>query len=231
MAIITRITTKTRFETSDVPTQSEFVDLFDSVFMFADDDMDNIDQGVNQRWVTPTQISSWDSKAAGTHIHAIAQITGLQSALDGKALTSHTHSTADVTGLDGTLLIKQDFLNPSYFDAADLVVMSNTVEFQDYPHFFADLGGADITVNANGFVGGFSHDRFTAVIRNTSGSPQNVTLNFDWIDTGNPANHPIVAAGGFITVGINDILVIDGGFVKDDANQTVFVGYLENKNI
>jgi hypothetical protein len=39
--------------------------------------------------------------AAVSHAHAIADVTGLQTALDGKAATSHNHSAADLTS--GTL--------------------------------------------------------------------------------------------------------------------------------
>ena len=38
------------------------------------------------------------SKAASAHTHAIADVTGLQAALDGKAATAHTHAWADITG-------------------------------------------------------------------------------------------------------------------------------------
>ena len=37
------------------------------------------------------------------HGHAIADVTGLQTALDGKAASSHTHAIADVTGLQTAL--------------------------------------------------------------------------------------------------------------------------------
>lgn len=48
-------------------------------------------------------------KAAATHTHVIADVTGLQTALDGKqaagsyAATVHTHAIADVTGLQTAL--------------------------------------------------------------------------------------------------------------------------------
>lgn len=48
-------------------------------------------------------------KAAATHTHVIADVTGLQTALDGKqaagsyAATAHTHAIADVTGLQTAL--------------------------------------------------------------------------------------------------------------------------------
>ncbi len=57
---------------------------------------------------TATQ-TALDAKAAATHTHVIADVTGLQTALDGKqaagsyAATVHTHAIADVTGLQTAL--------------------------------------------------------------------------------------------------------------------------------
>jgi hypothetical protein len=54
-----------------------------------------------------------DGKAATSHTHAIADVTGLQTALDGKqaagsyAAASHTHGISDVTGLQTALDTKQ----------------------------------------------------------------------------------------------------------------------------
>lgn len=45
---------------------------------------------------------------ATAHGHAIADVTGLQTALDGKAASSHGHAIADVTGLQGELNDKAD---------------------------------------------------------------------------------------------------------------------------
>jgi hypothetical protein len=42
-------------------------------------------------------------KASATHAHAIADVTGLQTALDGKAASVHGHAIADVTGLQAAL--------------------------------------------------------------------------------------------------------------------------------
>jgi hypothetical protein len=47
--------------------------------------------------------SALDGKAASSHTHAIADTTGLQSALDGKAASSHTHVISNVTGLQTAL--------------------------------------------------------------------------------------------------------------------------------
>lgn len=57
---------------------------------------------------TATQ-TALDAKAAATHTHVIADVTGLQTALDGKqasgsyAATVHTHAIADVAGLQTAL--------------------------------------------------------------------------------------------------------------------------------
>ena len=47
-------------------------------------------------------------KANLEHIHKIADVTDLQTALDGKANATHTHVTSDVTGLDTALAGKAD---------------------------------------------------------------------------------------------------------------------------
>lgn len=44
-----------------------------------------------------------DTRTPKTHTHAIADTSGLQSALDAKAASSHTHTIANVTGLQAAL--------------------------------------------------------------------------------------------------------------------------------
>lgn len=44
------------------------------------------------------------------HSHAIADVTGLQTALDGKASSTHSHAQSDVTGLSTTLAAKADLV-------------------------------------------------------------------------------------------------------------------------
>jgi hypothetical protein len=73
----------------------------------------------NATWMTPLRTkqaiaelaaTDWDSVSGkpsaffpSAHTHAIADTTGLQTALDAKAPTSHTHAVADVTGLQSAL--------------------------------------------------------------------------------------------------------------------------------
>ncbi len=57
--------------------------------------------------VTGLQIAL-DAKAASAHSHVIGDVTGLQIALDGKAASSHAHTIANVTGLQIALDAKLD---------------------------------------------------------------------------------------------------------------------------
>lgn len=52
-----------------------------------------------------TEFGDGVSMAADDHDHAIADVTGLQTALDGKAATAHSHAQSDVTGLTGALAV------------------------------------------------------------------------------------------------------------------------------
>jgi hypothetical protein len=77
----------------------------------------------NTKWMSPLRVaqaieelgggggvSSWNDLTdkpstfpPATHTHAIADTSGLQTALDGKSATSHTHTIANVTGLQTAL--------------------------------------------------------------------------------------------------------------------------------
>ena len=54
------------------------------------------------------------SKAASSHGHAIAEVSGLQTALDGKASASHNHAIAEVTGLQTALNAKAALASPGF---------------------------------------------------------------------------------------------------------------------
>lgn len=54
-----------------------------------------------------------DGKSAVGHGHAIADVTGLQTALDGKAASSHSHAIANVTGLQTALDAKAPLASPA----------------------------------------------------------------------------------------------------------------------
>lgn len=59
-------------------------------------------------------------KADADHDHAIADVTGLQTALDGKADDGHTHLMADVTDLQAALDGKSDVGHNHDLDYADI---------------------------------------------------------------------------------------------------------------
>ncbi|WP_295842524.1 tail fiber domain-containing protein [uncultured Xanthomonas sp.] len=62
---------------------------------------------------TATQ-TALDGKAAASHSHTIANVTGLQDALDGKAAASHSHTIANVSGLQGALDAKANLSGASF---------------------------------------------------------------------------------------------------------------------
>jgi Phage tail repeat like len=64
------------------------------------------------------------------HTHAIADTTGLQTALDGKAATSHTHVKADVTDFAHTHLLADitDYTAPDLSGKQDVVAGVSSTE-------------------------------------------------------------------------------------------------------
>ncbi|HHA2886099.1 TPA: tail fiber domain-containing protein [Stenotrophomonas maltophilia] len=62
---------------------------------------------------TATQ-TALDGKAAASHSHTIANVTGLQAALDGKAAASHSHAIANVTGLQAALDAKANLSGANF---------------------------------------------------------------------------------------------------------------------
>jgi hypothetical protein len=58
MAVVSRATLKSYFETNDTPTQAQFVDLIDSCFNLNDDNSDNVNNtGTLNRMITPEKLS------------------------------------------------------------------------------------------------------------------------------------------------------------------------------
>jgi hypothetical protein len=83
-----------------------------------------------------------DGKAASSHVHAISDVTGLQTALDGKAASSHTHAIADVTGLQ-TALDGKAPVNPTSVTTAN-----NNTNATFYPVFVSATGAGDLFVDS-----------------------------------------------------------------------------------
>ena len=77
-----------------------------------------------------------DGKAAASHTHTIANITGLQTALDGKAASSHSHSYLPLSGgtLTGILNINRGSVDKVSPTSQDIVInVSATDETKKSP--------------------------------------------------------------------------------------------------
>ena len=58
--------------------------------------------------VTSNVQTQLNGKAASSHTHSIANVSGLQTALDGKAASSHTHAATQITGLTASRALVSD---------------------------------------------------------------------------------------------------------------------------
>lgn len=110
-------------------------------------------------------------KANTSHSHAIADTTGLQTALDGKAATSHTHAQTDITGLAASLSAKVDTSDARLTDARMPSV------FPWIPIFQAHV---NLTAAAAGLYPG--HQDVTANLISTAASPAQFAVVMHYID-------------------------------------------------
>ena len=78
------------------------------------------------RFVTDTQTAGWDSKADGTHVHAISDVTGLTTALSGKLDATEKGAANGLAPLGADSKIAATYL-PSYVD--DVLEYANTAGF------------------------------------------------------------------------------------------------------
>lgn len=154
----------------------------------------------NTKWMSPLRVaqaieelgsagvSSWndltDKPATfppATHTHAIADTTGLQTALDGKAASTHTHSLNDLADSDaapgqvvtwsGTAWVPQDPSGggggvTSYNDLTDV---PSTFPPQTHNHIIADTSGLQDALNAKQDAGDYAAAAHTHAIADVSG--------------------------------------------------------------
>lgn len=103
---------------------------------------------------------SISGKAASTHTHAQADVTGLETALSsinsslsGKASSSHTHAQSDITGLETALSGKANTNHTHTIGISDVTNLSTTLAGKsDSSHTHSDLYGSksvEVTVDPN----------------------------------------------------------------------------------
>lgn len=109
---------------------------------------DGSGKNIATTYATKTELSDGlATKAASTHTHTTAQVTGLDAALAGKAATNHTHTIANVTDLQTTLAGKQDVgdyaLNS---DLEDYVPKAGDIDAVTYNQKNYTVSGSSYTI-------------------------------------------------------------------------------------
>lgn len=127
----------------------------------------------NVTWMTPLRTaeaiaalggaSSWndleDKPTAfppATHAHAVADVTGLQTALDGKSGTTHSHSLSDlaasgaaagqVATYDGTAWVPQDASSGGVTSYNDLTDVPSTFAPSAHSHAASDITSGTLAI-------------------------------------------------------------------------------------
>ena len=234
MAQVTRSANKTKFETGDVPTQNDFIDLLDSIFHMASDTLDVIPQGTNNKWVTTSQINTWNAKADAVHTHAISQITGLQSALDAKAALNHNHSISDITGLQAALNQKQTN-TPLFFLSANQLSSIGVIPLLNIPCFSAIMtdGQTPIVQFTDGGqdFGELPFDSIHFMFFNNSANAGNVNINVPNVRLTSGSIDFNVLPAGNIAVPATSVLIFDGRIALDQQNRKILIGEFKTLSI
>lgn len=117
--------------------------------------------------------------AAGTHTHAISDVTGLQAALDDKAPMSHAHFMADIIGLDTAL--------------AGKAAVSHT-------HIIADVTGLQTALDGKQAAGSYAAATHTHGLGDITGFPSQTGNSGKYLTTdGTNLSWSTVAGGGGVT--------------------------------
>lgn len=135
----------------------------------------------NSTWMSPLRTAQaiaalaatdWDSVSGkpaefppAAHTHAVADVTGLQTALDAKAATTHTHTLSDLTAsgattgqvatFDGSAWVPQDASAgvTSYLDLTDV---PSTFPPATHTHTIADTTGLQAALDGKQTAGSYA---------------------------------------------------------------------------
>ena len=207
MAIITRTANKTKFETGDVPTQNDFIDFIDSVFHFGSDTLENVPQGTNRKWVTPTQISAWNAKANATH----------------------NHSISDVTSLVSTLALKKNVIEPISISANEIQTLG-IIPMDSFFNVYGVLPAGGMELGLGTLLDTLPTAEWTMIFDNNTGGAVGVVVGFDYVNTKTGVVDYKTTSSGVVSVGVSERLVVKGSFVPNsDGSSLIFVGIIDSK--
>jgi hypothetical protein len=151
-----------------------------------------------------------DGKAAFSHTHSIANVTGLQTALDGKAASSHNHSASQITS--GTLdAARIPEASTAEMDAGTNGKFPDAATVKAYVD--ANAGGTFTAGLANlpiGTVLHVKHDGSGGIWWSNGGTRAGGGLRMPWWDSGTLSEVSTALAGTWQNVGgVNNALNTD----------------------
>lgn len=156
--------------------------------------------------------------AAASHNHAIAEITGLETALSGKASTDHTHSNYATT----------DHTHTGYATTASLTVVENALDNKantSHTHAQSDISGL-----ANALAGKAStshtHSEYAASNHTHSGYASSSHTHSDYLSTSGGTVNGNVNVNGIVRVNGQQSLYDSGTMITLSTNnrQTMIAG-------
>ena len=188
--------------------------------------------------------TSLAGKAELVHVHAISDVTGLQTALDGKSATGHTHTAANVTDFDAEVSNNTDVaanISARHTHANSAVLDATTASFTTADETKLDGIAAGAQVNTvtsvntrTGAVTGLAEaSDLTAHTGNTS-NPHSVTkaqVGLGSVDNTSDASKPISTATQSALNAKQDTLVsgtniktINGNSILGSGDMTISGG-------
>lgn len=99
--------------------------------------------------LSATAIAALAGKAAASHAHTIADVSGLQTALDGKSGTGHTHALTGITGLQAALDAKASLVHTHLIsNVVGLQIVLDGKSPLSHAHTVADVVGLQAALDA-----------------------------------------------------------------------------------